>query len=359
MIEVTATIDLAALRHNFSRVKKLAPKSKIIAMIKSNAYGHGLIHIAKALNTADAFGVARLQAGLHLREAGISQDIVLMPGFLTAEQLPLISEHRLQIVVHHDYQIEMLLQTTLAEPLDVWLKIDTGMGRLGFTLAEVQQRYQQLKTSKNIRTIRFMTHFASVDEVDHPTNALQFKRFAKAKTLLPGEWSAAKSAAIMGFSDTHSEWVRPGLMLYGVSPLNNQSSATLDLQPVMTLTAPVISVRTLAKGEPVGYGSIWTCPEAMPIAVVGIGYGDGYPRHAAQGTPVLIHGKQAPRIGRVCMDMIMLDLRGHEHVKPGDIATLWGQGLAAAIIAEHAETIPYELFCSVTRRVKFIYINAA
>ena len=359
MIEATATIDLAALQHNFSRVRALAPHSKIIAMVKSNAYGHGLLPIAKALTAADAFGVARLAAGVQLREAGIAQAIVLMSGFLNAEQLVTASQHHLQVVVHHEYQVELLSQAKLAKPLDIWLKIDTGMGRLGFTTTAVGAQYQRLKNSKNVRQIRFMTHFASVDEIAHPINALQFARLAAAKAIFSGEWSASKSAAIMGFTEMHNEWIRPGIMLYGVSPLNGQSSAALDLRPVMTLTAPVISVRTLAKDESVGYGSTWICPAAMPVGVVGIGYGDGYPRHAAPGTPVLINGKLAPRIGRVCMDMIMLDLRGHVGVKPGDTATLWGAGLPAEMIAKSAETIPYELFCSVTRRVKFTYSDAA
>ena len=355
MTEPMAVIDLAALQHNFSRVKTLAPRSKIIAMIKSNAYGHGLIHVAKALTKADAFGVARLTAALYLREAGISQDILLMPGFLAAEQLVTISQHNLQVVVHQPYQVELLLQANLQHLINIWLKIDTGMGRLGFMLADVEQYYKRLKTSKNIGEIRFITHFSSIDEIEHPNNTLQFSRLEEAKKILPGEWSAAKSAAISAFTNTHSEWVRPGLMLYGASPVNHKTSVELDLQPVMTLTAPVVSVRTLEKGESVGYGSRWTCPEIMPVAVIGIGYGDGYPRHAVQGTPVLLNGKLVPRIGRVCMDMIMVDLRGHEQVQPGDRAILWGRGLPAEIIAQHAETIAYELFCGVTCRVKFTY----
>ncbi len=356
MTEATATIDLAALHHNFSQVKKLAPQSKVMAMIKSNAYGHGLIHIAKALKQADAFGVARLTSALHLREAGIQQPIVLMQGFLNAEQLLVISQRQLQIVVHHIEQVQLLLQLQLEKPLDIWLKVDTGMGRLGFTLEQAQQHYQLLKDSDNVRAIHFMTHFASVDELQHENNNIQFSRLAAAKRILPGVWSAAKSAAIIAFPDTHSEWIRPGIMLYGVSPIVGESSLNIDLKPVMTLTAPVISVRTLAKGEAVGYGSIWICPEEMPIAVIGIGYGDGYPRHAATGTPVLLKGTRVPLIGRVCMDMIMVDLRKiGETVKPGDRVTLWGQNLSAEIIAVHAETIAYELLCGVTRRVKFIY----
>ena len=356
MIEATATIDLTALQYNFSQVKKLAPRSKVIAMIKSNAYGHGLIHIAKTLQAADAFGVARLTAALHLREAGIQKPIVLMQGFLNAEQLPIISQYRFQIVVHYPEQVALLLKLQLEKPLDIWLKVDTGMGRLGFTLEQAQQQYQCLRDSKNIDTIRFMTHFASVDELQHENNTKQFSRLTTAKESLPGEWSAAKSAAIIAFPDTHNEWVRPGIMLYGVSPIIEANNLDIDLKPVMTLTAPVVSVRTLAKGEAVGYGSTWICPEEMSIAVVGIGYGDGYPRHAIAGTPVLLKGKYLPRIGRVCMDMIMVDLRGiDERVKIGDMVTLWGQNIPAEMIAAYAETVAYELFCGVTRRVKFVY----
>jgi alanine racemase len=355
MIEPTAIIDLAALRHNFSRVKQCAPQSKVIAMVKSNAYGHGLLQVAHTLKEADAFGVARLREALHLREAAVTQDIVLMPGFLTADQLPIISVNNIQVVVHSQYQVEMLLQAELPKPISIWLKIDTGMGRLGFTLEDAVIADRQLRESLNIDVIRYITHFATVDQPEHPTNILQFERLAKAQNVLEGEWSAAKSAAVMNASHTHSEWVRPGLMLYGMSPVANKKSAECDLRPVMTLKAPIISIKTLAKDEPVGYGSTFICPEDMPVAVVAIGYGDGYPRHAEQGTPVLINNQIAPRIGRVCMDMIMVDLRGINNVSVGDEVTLWGEGLSAEIIAKHAGTIPYELFCSVTKRVKFEY----
>lgn len=355
MIEPTAFIDLAALRHNFQQVKKLAPESKVIAMIKSNAYGHGLIQVAHTLKDADAFGVARLREALHLREAAVTQDILLMPGFLQVAQLPIISVNNIQVVVHNVQQVEMLEQAELPKQISVWLKVDTGMGRLGFDLETAIQINQRLKNCTNVDAVRYLTHFATVDEAEHPTTKLQLERLSAALRELPGEWSAAKSAAVLNIETTHHQWVRPGLMLYGVTAVDTQSTEECNLRPVMTLKAPIISIRTLAKGEPVGYGSMFTCPEDMPVAVVAIGYGDGYPRHAAQGTPVLIHGQLAPRIGRVCMDMMMIDLRGVDNVQIGDAVTLWGKGLPAEMIAKHAETIAYELFCSVTKRVHFEY----
>lgn len=357
LIEPTAFIDLAALRHNYAIVKQSAPAAKVIAMVKSNAYGHGLIQVAHTLKEADAFGVARLREALQLREAAVTQDIVLMPGFLCADQLPIISVNNFQIVLHHNEQLEMLLEAELAKPISVWLKIDTGMGRLGFTIEEAVAVYEQLRASVNVETVRFMTHFATIDDLTHPTTELQLNRLEQALEVFNGEWSAAKSAAVLNSAQTHADWVRPGVMLYGIAALADKTSIECDLRPVMTLKAPVISVKTIKKGEPVGYGSTFTCPEDMPVAVVAIGYGDGYPRHAQQGTPVLINNHLAPRIGRVCMDMIMVDCRNIPEVNIGDSVTLWGEGLSAEVIAKHAETIPYELFCSVTKRVKFEYLR--
>jgi alanine racemase len=357
MIEPTAFIDLAALRHNFSRVKQCAPQSKVICMVKSNAYGHGLVQVAHTLKDADAFGVARLREALHLREAAVTQDIVLMPGFLTAEQLPIISVNNIQVVVHNTEQVAMLEQAQLSNSINIWVKVDTGMGRLGFTNDQLPAVLARLNNCACVDVIRFMTHFAVADDLEHPGNQMQIERLTQAQAITQGEWTAAKSAAVMAFEKTHAAWVRPGIMLYGTSPISGKTAAELDLRPVMTLKAPIISIKTLAKGEPVGYGSTFICPEDMPVGVVAIGYGDGYPRHAEQGTPVLVNNQLAPRIGRVCMDMFMVDLRGVENVALGDVVTLWGEGLSAEIIAKHAETIPYELFCSVTKRVKFEYLR--
>jgi alanine racemase len=353
--EATATINLAALRHNFSRVQALAPDSPIIAMIKSNAYGHGLIQVAHTLKQADMFGVARLREALLLREAAITQDILLMPGFLTAEQLPIISVNNLQVVIHTLEQVEMLEAATLCRRISVWLKIDTGMGRLGFLLDEACEIQKRLQECQNVDVLNFITHLATIDDPDHQTTTLQFERLDKAKVLLSGNWSVGKSAAILRERVIEDESVRPGIMLYGISPLAEKTAQELDLQAVMTLQAPIISIKRVKKGEPIGYGSTFICPEDMPVGVIGIGYGDGYPRHAKQGTPVLVNEQLAPRIGRVCMDMMMIDLRGVDNVAVGDSVTLWGEGLPVECIAENAETIAYELLCSVTKRVQFNY----
>lgn len=355
--EVTAKISIPALQHNFNRVRTLKPNTKIVAMIKSNAYGHGLIPVAQALTAADAFGVARLAEALHLRAAGITQDILLMPGFLNAEQLPIIAVNNLQIVVHDQYQIELLADAKLAHPLNVWLKIDTGMNRLGFKVNQAVAAYNRLRELKTVGAIRMMTHFACVDEKDNPTNQIQFERLAAAEKLLPGEWSSEKSAAIMCYPEINDQWVRPGIMLYGVSPFANTIGADFDLQPVMELSAPILAVHKVSKGEGIGYGSTWYCPEDMLVGTIGIGYGDGYPRRMENGTPVIINGQPAPRIGRVCMDMIMVDLRGHHQVKAGETAILWGPSLPVETIAPRAGTSAYELLCAVTKRVKFEYIS--
>ena len=326
-------------------------------MVKSNGYGHGLVEVAHALPHADAFGVARLKEALQLRAGGVVQPIVLMPGFLEADQLPIIGANSFQVVLHQPYQLDMLENITLSKPIDVWLKIDTGMGRLGFTVDEAVIALKRLQQNKNVDELRFMTHFACVDEPSHPTNELQLERLDQALKILPGEWSCAKSGAILGYPQTHHEWVRPGLMLYGVSPLTHKTTSQVNLKPVMTLLAPIISIRELAKGEPVGYGSTFICPENMRVGVIGVGYGDGYPRQTKAGTPVLVDGKPAPRIGRVCMDMMMIDLRDHPDVKVGEPAVLWGSGLPAEDVAKNADTIAYDLFCSVTKRVKFEYLN--
>jgi alanine racemase len=354
--EVTAKINTAALKHNFNRVRELKPTAKVIAMIKSNAYGHGLIPVAQTLTNADAFGVARLAEALQLRAAGITQDILLMPGFLNSEQLPIIAVNNLQIVVHDPYQIDLLANAKLAHPLNVWLKVDTGMNRLGFKINKAPDAYVKLRSLKNVGEIRMMTHFACIDEKDNPTNQIQFTRLAKAKELLPGEWSSEKSAAIMKYPEVHDAWVRPGIMLYGVSPFVDTTGADFNLQPVMELSAPILAVHTVSKGEGIGYGSTWYCPEDMLVGTIGIGYGDGYPRRMENGTPVIINGRLAPRVGRVCMDMIMVDLRGHTNVKAGDTAILWGADLPVETIAPNAGTSPYELLCAVTKRVKFEYI---
>ena len=350
-----ACIDLHALRHNLAQARQAASGSRVMAIIKANAYGHGLLPVAQSLTDADAFGVASPEEGVMLREAGFDRRIVLLEGPFNADDLHLISGYRLDVVIHHASQLDMLEQADLRRTIDVWLKLDTGMNRLGFDPTETAEVVARLQCIDLVETIRFMTHFACADDPADDTTRVQSQRFAEALTALAGERSLANSAAILAWPDTHADWVRPGIMLYGASPLAGQSAAQLGLRPVMTLASNLIAVNVCHAGEAVGYGSDWRCPEEMPVGVAAIGYGDGYPRHAPSGTPVLVNGRRASLIGRVSMDMICLDLRGHDGVAVGDAVELWGKSLPVEEIAAAAGTISYELLCGISHRVHLDY----
>jgi len=352
---VIARINRNALLHNLNVAKKRAPGRKVTAMVKSNAYGHGLENIAPVLQDhVDSFAVARLDPALQLRSLGMTKPIVIMAGFFLSEQAKIMAANNFEPLIHHSMQLEILNEVDLITPLRVWLKVDTGMGRLGFLPSEVADIYKKLAACKNVAKIGLMTHFPDADDVSKPITENQIKIFSDLAASLPDlDLSLAKSGGILGFPNSHADVIRPGVMLYGASPLKDKTAADLDLQPVMTLKAPLISVRSLPKGSTVGYGGTYVCPEDMPIGVIGIGYGDGYPRYMKQGAPILIHGKRVPLIGRVCMDMIMVDLRGCPEAEIGEYATLWGDDLPAGEVATWADTIPYVLFCGVNRRVKF------
>lgn len=353
-----ATIDLAALRHNWQQVKMLAPKSAILAMIKANAYGHGAVQIAKTLDKTEGFGVASCEEALQLRDAGIQQSIILMTGVRTAEELKFAEKWQLDTVVHHVSQLELLQKVSLSHPITVWLKIDTGMHRLGIPLSQAESVYQALMQLASVtKPIHLMTHLADADDIQKTTTQLQINDFKKVTANFSGPKSMANSAGILAWPETHQDFVRPGIMLYGVSPLLGQIGSAHQLQPVMTLTSRLIAVNQLRRGDHVGYGGTWTCPEDMSVGVVAIGYGDGYPRHAKNGTPVLINGVICPLAGRVSMDMITVDLRPLPTAKVGDVVTLWGEGLPAELVAKSAETIAYELFCNISSRVKFRMVN--
>ncbi|MBB72380.1 MAG: alanine racemase [Legionellales bacterium] len=355
---ITAHIDTNALQHNLKQVREFAPNSRVMAMIKANGYGHGLVPVAQALADADALGVARIDEGLELRAAGIDNTIVLMEGVFSADELQTAARENFQIVIHQPQQLELLQTISLDKPIPVWLKLDTGMHRLGFALEDTQTVYQQLQQCDSVADdIRLMSHFANAEITGDNYTSEQCRRFQTAIEGLTGEVSLANSAAILRWSDTHADWVRPGLMLFGVSPLAEQSGAELNLQPAMTLKANIIAVKSLRAGAPVGYDGIWRAPTAMNIAIVAAGYGDGYPWRIAQNTPVLLNGKHATIVGRVSMDMLAIDLRGHESVTVGDAVTLWGEGLPVEDIARYANTIPYCLLTAVTRRVGFDYKN--
>lgn len=355
-----AVIDLSALRHNLQRVREAAPGRQVFAIIKANGYGHGMVPVAAALSEADGFGVASLEEAMTLRGAGITHPILLLEGFFGGDELAMIRRHQLQIAVHHPAQLDALeaLEATELLPLTVWLKVDTGMHRLGFDPEQAPAAWQRLRTFPAVaQPPGLMTHLACADDLADPATPQQLERFAQ---LLPGEAaqrSIANSSAILCWPAAHGDMVRPGIMLYGASPMLGEPGAKYDLRPVMSLETALIAVKHCRRGDAVGYGGAWVCPEDMPIGVAAIGYGDGYPRHAPSGTPVLVNGGRVPLIGRVSMDMICLDLRSQPEARPGDRVELWGENLPAEEIAEAAGTITYELFCQVTSRVRREYLN--
>lgn len=353
-------INLGALRHNFGVVKKSAPQTLVMAVIKANAYGHGIVEIAHELAPlVDALAVARLNEAVMLRRAGINCRIVVLEGHVDEADLLLASQHSLDLTIHHRKQVELLDGAQLEHPLVVWLKVDTGMNRLGFMPREAVSIFEVLSSHKNVQgNPRLMTHLANADDLADEKTSRQLSVLDGLADELKTTLSIANSAGILGWPKTHADWVRPGLMLYGASPLLGQSANELDLQPVMTLSASLISIRYCQQGDTVGYGGTFICPDEMPIGVVSIGYGDGYPRQISEQTPVLIRGREAPIVGRVSMDMLTIDLSRVMDASIGDRVTLWGEGLPIERIAESAGNIPYTLMCGVTNRVEKRYIQS-
>ena len=296
-----ARVDLAALRHNLVRVRRAATHSRIMAVVKANAYGHGASEVARALADADAFAVARVEEGLALRRAGVAGRIVLLQGLSAAPELPLALSAGLEPVVHHAGQIEILRKGLgrAARGLRCWIKVDSGMSRLGFRPAEVAEAAAALRAVPGVVVYGVMTHLANNDLRADPITREQLARFGPAVEGLGLPRSIGNSAGIiLGWPEAQGEWVRPGIMLYGASPFPDSTAAAEGLRPVMTLRTRLIAVRSGRKGETVGYGATWPCPEDMPVGVAAVGYGDGYPRHAPSGTPVLIGGHRVPVIGR-------------------------------------------------------------
>lgn len=351
-------IDLAALRHNFSRTRQLAGDSRILAVVKADAYGHGLVRVARALTDAEGFGVACLEEALQLREAGIRQTILLLEGHYSAEELPRIAAQHLDVVLHHSAQLSMLEQVRLGEPLRVWVKVDSGMHRLGFAPSELAAVLERLRALDNIsNAITLMTHLATANEPGNAKTRQQLADFSTVSGDFPGERSIANSAALINFPESRKDWVRPGLMLYGVSPVDDTVAADHGLKPVMTLQSRLISVRKLGEGETVGYGASWRCPADTVIGIVAAGYGDGFPRHARSGTPVLVNGRRAAIVGKASMDMLTVDLSAQADARVGDPVELWGSQLPIEEVAMYAATIPYELLCGVHKRLAFEEIN--
>lgn len=351
-----ASLDLEAIRHNLRIAKRHAPDAKIMAVIKANAYGHGLLRVAATLQPeVDAVAVARADEGIRLRRAGFDKPVTVLEGFVCGEELDELYRHGLDAVIHAPQQIDWLEQRPDGERISVWLKVDTGMNRLGFKSDEVGLAYHRLQRCHAVeRPIGLMTHLATADDLEDRNTLRQITRFNDLTRGFFGPRNIANSAGILGWQEALSDWVRPGIMLYGCSPFIGQEASQQDLRPVMSLQSRVIAVKRLAAGEVVGYGGGWRCRQDTRLGVIAIGYGDGYPRHARSGTPVLVNGRQVPLIGRVSMDMITVDLHSQPEAKPGDPVTLWGDGLPVERIAEAADTIPYTLLCGITQRVRII-----
>lgn len=350
-----ATIHLDALRANLARVRTLAQGARVMAVVKADGYGHGLERVARALADADAFGVAAIADGQRLRAAGHAQRIVVLSGPDEPADLAELRRLKLDAVIHHETQLAWLEAERDARPLRVWLKVDSGMHRLGFAAAHAREAYARLRALASVDpAIVLMTHFAASEDFAEPTTAQQIARFETAVDDLPGERCLANSAGLIGWPTARADWVRTGGILYGLSVAPGKCGADFGFAPAMTLSTKLIAINRLACGEAVGYNGTWRCPEDMPIGVAAIGYGDGYPRSAASGTPVLVNGQRAAIVGRVSMDLVTLDLRGVPDARVGDRVTLWGADLPVETIAASAGTISYDLTCGMTKRVLFV-----
>lgn len=352
--DVVARIDTAAMVHNMALLQRRAPRSRMLAVLKSDAYGHGDIAAGRVLAAADGFGVAAQLEAERLRGAGLRQPIVLFGGFDAPEDIEKLRQLDVRPAIHHPAQIAMLEARGAAEPLHVWFKIDSGMNRLGFPPHEVSDALARLRAIPGVAPdIVLMTHFAASDEPDSPTVARQLATFRVATAGLGLEASLANSTAVLDHPDTHGDWIRPGGALYGLTTKPGRNAAEDGLQPAMRLSTRLVAVREKPAGAAIGYGGSFVCPRPMRIGVAAIGYGDGYPRHAPTGTPVLVNGTRCRIIGRVSMDLITIDLDTAPHANVGDEVVLWGDGLAIEEVAASATTISYELSCVLTRRVRF------
>ena len=350
---IRAVIDTDALRSNLKALRDLAPAARVVAVVKANAYGHGLVATALALGAAaDAFGVARIDEGIALRVAGVTEPIVLLEGIFTRDELAEAAERSFDLVVHDARQIELLEKSQGAHPFVLWLKIDTGMNRLGFRTEEFTSalaRLQNLPTAP--REIRLLTHLARADEPEDPATGEQLARFSAVTRAVKLATSIGNSAGILGSPGARGDWIRPGIALYGASPFAGASAARFGLIPVMTLESTVIATRRVARGESVGYGAAWRAPRDTPIAILAGGYGDCLPRSLVNGAPVLVNGQRAPLVGHVSMDMLAVNIAEIAGVEVGARVVLWGAGLPVEEVARYAGTIAYELLCRVSQRV--------
>ncbi|HZQ62760.1 MAG TPA: alanine racemase [Casimicrobiaceae bacterium] len=344
-----AEVNLAALRANLAVVRRCAPEAQVLAVVKANAYGHGLARVLPALADADGLALIELDAALALREQRYTRRILLLEGFFEAAELPEIAARRLAVVVHDADQVRMLETAQLSRPVEVFIKVNTGMNRLGVRPGELGSIAERLSRCDAVAALRLMTHFARADEEDGITEQLEV--FDRACAGLPYPRSLANSAGVVRYEEVGGDIVRPGIMLYGATPFADRSAEMLGLAPVMTLRSRIIAIQQLEPGEMVGYGGSHVADRRQRIGVIACGYGDGYPRHAPNGTPVVVGGSRVPMVGRVSMDMITVDLSDVPRASVGTPVVLWGAGLPVDEVACAASTVGYELLCAVAPRV--------
>lgn len=349
---ILASIHPQALRHNYAVAKRAAPQSRVFAVVKANGYGHGLARVARALRSPDGFGTLELDGAVSLRATHRDTPIVLLEGFFESSELRTIVSESLGTAIHCEEQLRMLELESLDRPVDTWLKINTGMNRLGFPVAAAGGALERLQKSGKARSITLMTHFATADGPEGVRDAM--RTFSEATRGITLPRSVANSAAIFAHPGTHMNAVRMGIALYGATPFADRPAASLGLEPAMTLTSQLIAVQDLKPGETVGYGASFKAERPMRIGVVACGYADGYPRHAPTGTPVLVGGGRTRTVGRVSMDMITVDLTPVPSASVGTPVVLWGEGMPVDEVALAAGTVGYELICAVAPRVPVV-----
>ena len=362
MRPIVATISKSALQHNLSVVKQHAPYSKIMAVVKANGYGHGLLNVANSLSAADGFAVLGISEAMILREAGFKQTILLLEGVFCADELKVVADYNIDIVVHSRVQLDMVLNAELSKPVHVHLKMNSGMNRLGFTTDQYVAVFSQLNSSNNVADITFMTHFATADK--DPGIEVPLALFQQTIKGLEQPVSMANSATILRYPNLQADWVRPGIMLYGASTVSGMPAAVFDLKPVMQLSSEIIAVQTIQAGESIGYGNRFTATKTTRIGVVACGYADGYPRHAGllgsqhpHGAPIAVSGKVTRTLGRVSMDMLFCDITDIPEADIGSPVELWGKQVPVDTVAEAADTVGYELLCAVSPRVQIKVVD--
>ena len=352
MRPLVATVDLAAIRHNYALAKRCAPGRRAFAVVKADAYGHGCAAVVTALReVADGFAVCCVEEARVVREQAPTARILLLEGCFDAEDCQNAAELRLDVAVQSGAQAERLLAARLAHPLNVWLKLDSGMHRLGFDAPGLRQWAERLRGAAQVAELNLISHFACADEHSHALTEQQLDSYLSLQDIAFDNRSLANSAAVLCLAPAHLDWVRPGIMLYGASPFAERTASELGLKPAMSLTAQLIAVRELAVGESVGYGATWSAARPSRIGTVSCGYADGYPRHAPSGTPVVVRGRRVPLAGRVSMDMLAVDLTELPDAQVGDAVELWGAQLPVDELAQACGTIGYELLTKVTGRV--------